>query len=251
MQNVGLISIIMAAYNAEKTINQAIDSVLAQTYENWELIVINDCSTDNTVSKIEAYGDARIRLVHNPENKGASFTRHHGIEEANSDWIAILDSDDAWAPEKLQKQIELQIQTNAKLLYTASTFMNADGEPIDWVLHAPSKIGYRQLLKQNLVSNSSVLVNKDLYLKYEILGNDMHEDFACWLNILKSGEFAYGVDEPMLIYRLSKNSKSGNKIKAAKMNWNTYRAVGLNVFEAAFYMVLYIINGLKKYKNLK
>lgn len=251
MQDIGLISIIMAAYNAEKTINQAIDSVLAQTYTDWELVVVNDCSKDNTVAIIEAYHDPRIRLIQNPENKGASYTRHHGVLEAKGNWIAILDSDDAWTNDKLEKQVALQGKTNANLLYTASTFMDSNGNSIDWVLHAPLKIDYRQLLKQNLVSNSSVLVNKELYLKYEILGNNMHEDFACWLNFLKSGEFAYGVDEPLLIYRLSKNSKSGNKIKAAKMNWKTYRTVGLNIFEAAYYMVLYTVNGLKKYKNLK
>lgn len=251
MHNIGLISIIMAAYNAEKTIKQAIDSVVKQTYEDWELIVINDCSTDKTVELVNSYTDSRIRIINNEVNSGASFTRHHGVEEAKGKWLAILDSDDAWAPEKLEKQVDLQVKTNGKLFFTASTFMNADSEPIDWVLHAPSEIGYRKLLQQNLVSNSSVLVERELYMKHEVVGNNMHEDFACWLNILKSGEKAYGVDEPLLIYRLSKSSKSGNKIKAAKMNWNTYRTIGLNIFEAGFYMIIYTIKSLLKYKNLK
>ena len=103
----GLISIIMAAYNAEKTIEQAISSVLNQTYPNFELLVVNDCSKDRTAEIVGrlAECDSRVRLISNPKNSGVSYTRRHGLEEAKGAWIAILDSDDAWAPEKLEKQI--------------------------------------------------------------------------------------------------------------------------------------------------
>ena len=121
---------------------------------------------------------------------------------------------------------------------------------MDWILHVPEKIEYRQLLKQNLISNSSVLIKKELYEKYSALGDDMHEDFACWLQVLKRGNIAYGVDEPLLTYRLSAKSKSGNKLKAAKMNWKTYRAVGLNALQAFYYMIWYTVKSLMKYKNL-
>lgn len=116
MQNdFGLISIIMAAYNAEKTIEQAINSVLSQTYPDFELLVVNDCSTDKTAMLAEAIvkKDDRIRLISNEKNSGVSYTRKHGLEEASGEWVAILDSDDAWAPEKLEKQIKLQKKTNA------------------------------------------------------------------------------------------------------------------------------------------
>ena len=225
MQNdFGLISIIMAAYNAEKTIEQAINSVLSQTYPDFELLVVNDCSTDKTAMLAEAIvkKDDRVRLISNEKNSGVSYTRKHGLEEASGEWVAILDSDDAWAPEKLEKQINLQKKTNADLLFTGSAFMDADGKPIDWYLAAPAEVTYRQLLKQNVLSNSSALVRKELYAKYYAVGDGMHEDFALWLNILKDGRKAYGVDEPLLIYRIAKSSKSGNKFKAAKMNWNTY-----------------------------
>ena len=129
--------------------------------------------------------------------------------------------------------------------------MDADGKKIDWYLHAPTTITYRQLLKQNLLSNSSALVKKELYEKYYAIGDKMHEDFAIWLGILRTGRKAYGVDEPLLIYRLAPNSKSGNKIKAARMNWNTYRYIGLNPISAIYYECWYILNGLRKYKNLK
>ena len=148
----GLVSIIMAAYNAEKTIEQAINSVLNQTYTNFELLVVNDCSKDGTVESVKSIAatDGRVRLISNEKNSGVSYTRKHGLEEANGSWIAILDSDDAWAPEKLEKQIELQNRTNADLLFTGSTFMDSDGQLIDWYLHAPAEITYRQLLKQNV-----------------------------------------------------------------------------------------------------
>ena len=173
------------------------------------------------------------------------------MEEAKGDWIAILDSDDAWEPEKLEKQIVLQRRTNADLLFTGSAFMDSEGHPIDWYLHAPKEVTYRQLLKQNVLSNSSALVRKELYAKYYAIGDGMHEDFAIWLSILKEGKKAYGVDEPLLIYRIAKSSKSGNKVKAARMNWNTYRYVGLNLMEAIYYECWYIFNGIRKYRNLR
>lgn len=249
----GLISIIMAAYNAEKTIEQAINSVLNQTYPNFELLVVNDCSTDKTAALVEAVAkkDNRVRLISNKKNSGVSYTRKHGLEETRGEWIAILDSDDAWKPEKLEKQINLQKKTNADLLFTGSAFMDADGKPIDWYLAAPAEVTYRQLLKQNVLSNSSALVRKELYAKYYAVGDGMHEDFALWLNILKDGRKAYGVDEPLLIYRIAKSSKSGNKFKAAKMNWNTYRYIGLNPIEAAYYEGWYMIKNVIKYTNLK
>ena len=249
----GLISIIMAAYNAENTIGQAITSVIQQTYADFELIIINDCSTDRTVDVINEFikKDARIRLINNSKNMGVSYTRKHGLDESKGSWIAILDSDDLWLPEKLAKQVEFQKKNNADLLYTGSVFMNVDGKQINWKLNVPEVITYRQLLKQNILSNSSALVRKDLYEKYYAVGDDMHEDFAIWLKILRNGIKAYGINEPLLIYRLDDKSKSGNKFKAAMMNWNTYRYIGLNVLEAAYYEFWYAINGLCKYKHFR
>lgn len=243
----------MAAYNAENTIGQAITSVIQQTYTDFELIIINDCSTDRTVDVINEFikKDTRIRLINNSKNMGVSYTRKHGLDEAKGSWIAILDSDDLWLPEKLAKQVEFQKKTNADLLYTGSGFMNVDGKQINWKLNVPEVITYRQLLKQNILSNSSALVRKDLYEKYYAVGDDMHEDFAIWLQILRNGIKAYGINEPLLIYRLDDKSKSGNKLKAAMMNWNTYRYIGLNLFEAAYYEFWYAINGLCKYKHFR
>ena len=248
-----LVSIIMAAYNAERTIESAIRSIQAQTYSHWELLVINDCSKDSTpaiISKL-AEADSRIRLLNNESNKGVSLTRKKGMENANGIWIAVLDSDDMWTPDKLEKQIDLANRTGAELVFTGSAFIDNDGNPIDWQLHVPERLPYKGLLKQNLVSNSSVLVKKELYQKYYAIGDEMHEDFAIWLGITKTGRDAYGIDEPLLIYRLANASKSSNKFKAAKMNWNTYRYVGLNPITAGYYMCWYVVKGLLKYRHLK
>ncbi len=248
----GLISVIMPAYRAALTVREAIDSVLAQTDPNWELIVINDCSPDDTAEIVKTYlSDPRIRLLENAENSGVSLTRKKGVDAAAGDWIAFLDSDDKWAPEKLEKQRALQEQSGAELLFTGSTFMDENGKPIDWYLHAPAEISYRKLLDQNVISNSSVLVKKSIYLEHAAMNDSIHEDFACWLGALRAGCRARGIDEPLLIYRLSASSRSGNKIKAAKMNWKTYRWCGLSVPAAAYHMIGYTVNGLLKYRSIR
>lgn len=252
-ESFGLVSIIMAAYQAEQTITQAIDSVLKQTYGNFELLVVDDASQDGTAELAgdAAKRDSRVRLITNERNSGVSYTRRHGLMEARGEWIAILDSDDAWAPTKLERQIALQKKTGAELLFTGSAFMNTKGEPIDYYLPASAEVTYRELLKQNILSNSSALVRRELYETYYAAGDNMHEDFATWLRILQSGRKAYGVDEPLLIYRIDSASKSGNKAKAALMNWNTYRYIGLNLFQALFYETCYMVRGLMKYRSLR
>ncbi len=249
----GLISIIMAAYNAEKTIGFAIDSVLKQTYEVFELLVINDCSTDGTETIVKEYAekDCRIKLINNPRNLGVSLTRLEGLKQAKGDWIAILDSDDAWMPVKLEKQIALQKRLNAELVFTGVKYLKADGTPLGWELEVPDEIGYKKLLKQNLIANPSALVKKELYESYYAIGDEMHEDFALWLSILKTGINAYAVTEPLTIVRISPNSKSGNKIKSAVMNWKTYRFMKMNIFSSVYYMCWYTVNGILKYRNLK
>lgn len=246
----GLVSIIMAAYNAEKTISIAINSILNQTYTDWELFVINDCSTDATARLVRTYSDSRILLLENDKNSGVSVSRKKGMEAASGEWIAVLDSDDAWTPDKLERQIKLAKETGAELIFTGSAFMDNDGKMIDWKLHVPKKLPYRELLKQNLVSNSSALVKATLYRQFYVSDDEMHEDFAIWLGITKTGRMAYGIDEPLLIYRLASPSKSSNKLKSARMNWNTYRYIGLNPVAASYYMCWYIVKGLLKYRHL-
>lgn len=248
-----LVSVIMPAYNAERYLSDAVESVINQTFSGWELLIIDDCSADHTAVIASEYAekDPRIRVLRNERNCGASETRHRGVQAAAGNWIAFLDSDDIWAPEKLRLQLELAERTGAKLVFTASSFIHEDGTPYDYIFPVPNTVNYKQLCRQNVISNSSAMVDRALFRRYEIVGNGMHEDFACWLNILRSGETAYGINRPLLTYRLSAASKSGNKIRAAGMNWNTYRRVGMSWSEAIYYMGWYTVRGIKKYSNLK
>ena len=245
------VSIIMPAYNAEATLVAAVESALAQSFRDFELIIVNDCSTDTTAAIIDelARRDRRIRPLHNDTNSGASHSRYRAAEAARGQWLAFLDSDDLWAVDKLEKQLPLTRQ--ADLIFTASAFIDHQGRQRDWTLHVPETVSYRKLLKQNIISNSSVLLRRQLYLQHACLEDGLHEDFVCWIRLLRSGAVARGIDEPLLIYRLSPSSKSGNKLKAAQMNWRAYRAAGLNVADAAWNMVFYTIKSLLKYRHLK
>ena len=249
-----LVSVIMPAYNAEKYIGQAIESVQKQTYENWELLIIDDGSTDKTCELVnqKALEDSRICLHKNPENKGVSYTRNRGVQLAKGEWIAFLDSDDMWQPEKLQKQIDLAAnKKDSALIFTATAFMNEQGEPAKYILHVPYKITYWQLLKQNIISCSSVFVKKECMRDVKMPGDQMHEDFAAWLQILKKIPCAYGIDEPLLNYRISSGTKSSNKIKAFKMTMRVYKYIGLNIFERMYYMCWYVFKNLLKYAQIK
>jgi teichuronic acid biosynthesis glycosyltransferase TuaG len=249
-----LISIIMPAFNCEKYIGAAIESVQKQSYPDWELIVVDDCSSDRTPALIEKYAaqDPRIHLLKNAVNQGVGASRNRGVRHASGKWVAFLDSDDLWREDKLEKQIQqLEATPAARLLFTGSAFITESGTPMDYILHVPETISRRKLLRQNLVSCSSVLVYRECLLKYPMSeSHEMHEDFAVWLHILEEEAFAYGIDEPLLIYRKSAASKSGNKLKAAKMNWNTYREAGLSFPARVYYMVWYTVKGILKYRNL-
>jgi len=250
-----MISVIMPAYNNEHCILQAVESVVNQIYKQWELIIIDDMSTDNTYDAAKKISDSdhRIKVLRNTSNQGVGKTRNIGVSEASGEWIAFLDSDDMWTPDKLEKQVALVSKNpNIKITFTGSSFISESGEKKEYVLHVPEKITRKELLKQNVISCSSVMAKKDLLVRYPMSDNySVHEDFAAWLSILCEEEYAYGIDEPLLIYRLSTKSKSGNKFKAARMNWNTYRNMGLGILESTYYMACYTYNGFKKYGNLR
>lgn len=248
-----LISVIMAAYNAENTLAESIQSALGQSYKNLELIVVDDASTDATLSIARTFArrDERVRVIPHTTNCGVSASRKDGLANAKGRWVAILDSDDLWLPEKLEMQLSAQRETNADLIYTASAFIDEAGIRKPWCMRVPKTVAYRSLLKQNIISNSSVLVRKELFETYFVNNDSMHEDFAVWLRMLKDGAVVRGVDQPLLIYRIRTSSKSGDKLKSAVMSWNTYRYVGLNIPVSCYYMACYAIHGFFKYWHLK
>ena len=199
------ISIVTPAYNCEKYLEEAVNSVLAQSFEDWELLIIDDCSKDATWLRMQtlAKQDNRIRIFQNRQNSGSAATRNNGIRQARGEWIAFLDSDDLWRPEKLERQMSvLRKHPDASFLFTGSAFIEDDGMTIAHVLHVPEKVSRKKLLKQNVISCSSVLIRRELMLEFPMPEEDgIHEDFATWLAILSKIPCAYGVDEPLLVYR--------------------------------------------------
>ncbi len=251
-KNEALVSIVMPAYNCEKYVVEAINSILAQTYRNWELLVLDDGSKDNTLRIIEDFSqnDSRIKALPNGKNMGVSATRNRGIELASGEWIAFLDSDDMWKPEKLEKQFEIVEKEAAEFLFTGSSYINEEGEPYKGIFEVPEKITYKKLRNQNVISCSSVLVKKKYFEHIKMEKDEMHEDYAVWLRILKTGVTAFGVNEPLLIYRISRNSKSGNKMKTVKMTYKVFRFVGINPFGSAYFMLRHVIASVGKYKRI-
>lgn len=247
--NEELVSVIMPAYNCEKYIIEAINSVLDQTYNNWELIIIDDGSIDNTLQIIEHFSqkDYRIKSLPNEKNMGVSATRNRGIDFASGNWIAFLDSDDMWEPLKLEKQFEVAESKSADFLFTGSSYINEIQEKLKGNFEVPEKITYKKLRTQNVISCSSVLVKKEFFKNIKMENDEMHEDYAVWLRILKLGVTAYGLNEPLLIYRISKSSKSGNKLKTIKMSYRVFRFVGINPIGSIYFMSRHLLASVLKY----
>lgn len=252
---IAAVSVVMPAHNAEKTIGLGIQSVLDQTFRQIELIIVDDFSDDQTLSVVESFAekDSRIRIRKNMRNVGAALSRNRGVEEAEYDWIAFIDSDDLWEPDKLEKQISVMENfPGYSICFTGSGFVNECGIRYRYTLNVPEKISYSELLKQNLISCSSVLAKRETLLRIPMHDEPgIHEDFATWLRILREEDFAIGINEPLLIYRINHSSKSGNKLRAARMQWRTYRNVGIHRWKIPYYFTMYSIRGFKKYFSIQ
>jgi len=248
-----LVSIIMPAFNAEKTIAQAIQSVLDQTFGDYEFLIVDDCSGDGTGALCRAFAekDGRLRLIRNDVNKGVALSRNLGIEAARGQWIAFLDSDDLWHAEKLERQLRFMEETKAVISYTASAFIETTGEAYAYILRAAYRLTYNELLRRNLMSCSSVMVRRDSMLAHKFTDGPIHEDYASWLRIVREEGAAYGLDEPLLTYRLSKTSRSGRRFRSGLMVLRTYLAVGYG-FIAAFALTLrYAVHSVTKRRHLR
>jgi len=248
------ISVIMPAYNAEMTVEAAIDSVLRQSCTDFELIVINDCSADRTGEIIRGFAekDSRVVIIENEKNSGVSCSRNTGIARASGEWIAFLDSDDMWREDKLERQLRtLEENPGSVISYTASSFIDSEGNPFDYVMEAEERTVYSTLLRKNLLSCSSVMIKADVMKGLRMPSDRMHEDYYIWLTVLRSGGYACGVNEPMLIYRLSSNSKSSSRIKSAGMLYNTYRAVGYGAVSSVFLVGRYFWHSVSKRYKIK
>ena len=243
-----LVSIVTPAYNAHRFIGECIESVIAQSYQNWELIIIDDGSTDETVDIIQQYvnRDYRIILFSNEINIGASKSRNIAIKEAKGDYIAFLDSDDIWLPKKLEIQMELMDRESIAMCYSNYEIIDEDGYVINQ-FKAPIKVNYQDMLRTSYVGTLTTIysIKKLGKIYFKEVG---HEDYLLKLEILKKIDYAIGVDEPLAQYRIVKNSLSRNKIKSAIWQWKIYRDVEkISLFQSIKYFISYTYNGFKKY----
>ncbi|MBC1564867.1 glycosyltransferase family 2 protein [Listeria booriae] len=243
-----MISIIMPAHNAEAHIQAAIDSVLAQSWTDFELLILDDCSTDQTVALVQAYTDPRIRLYMLEENLGAAGTRNYGIRQAKGRYIAFLDSDDCWKPKKLELQRAFMQENKAALSYTAYDVMSPDGERITGHVDVPESVTYRYLLRNTIIGCLTVMIDTKQTGLVQMPIFKGAEDTATWLSILKKGHVAKGLTEPLALYRKGNASLSSNKFQMAKHIWQVYRkSQNMSVFTALTHFPFYLWNGLVKH----
>lgn len=242
-----LVSVIIPAYGCADTITQAIDSALRQQVA-LEVIVVNDCSRDSLDAVMERYAsDMRIVYVKNRKNLGAAQSRNRAVAMARGSYVAFLDGDDVWRDGKLQKQIALLEQTGAALCCTARELMTSDGVCTGRVIPVKETITYRELMKHNSISCSSVLMPTSIAREFPMHHEDSHEDYIMWLEVLQKYGRACAVTEPLLCYRLSNTGKSGSKLKSAKMTFKVYRYMGFGWGKSICCFVSYALHGIWKY----
>ena len=221
-----LISIVMPVHNAEKYVRQSVASVKRQSYQNWELILVEDASTDRTPEILErlAGRDSRIRLIKNEGDHGASYARNAGIAAARGRYLAYLDADDIWSRHKLEEQLAFMKAKKAAFSFTAYEFGDADAKGTGKVVRVPEKLDYKRALSRTVIFTSTVMfdlahVGKELIYMPHIKS----EDTASWWKVLKSGVTAYGINKVYVVYRITGSSLSSDKIEALRRIWNLYR----------------------------
>ena len=242
-----LVSVIMPAYNCIATVGTAIDSALSQEVP-LEVIVVDDCSPQDLTEVLAPYReDPRVKILRNETNLGAAGSRNVGVVAATGEYIAFLDADDIWAPEKLQKQLALIREKDSVLCATARELMTPEGELTGRVIPVKETITYKELLKHNSINCSSVLMKAEVAKAFPMEHEDSHEDYILWLKILQKYGFACAVNEPLLRYRLSNTGKSGSKLHSAKMTFKVYRYMGFGTVSACLLFASYAFHGVMKY----
>lgn len=248
----GLISVIVPVYNVENYIEETIACVEAQTYSDWELLLVEDCSTDRSLEVIrrsmEKLGDVRIRLLRQSANMGAARARNFGLREARGRYIAYLDGDDLWVPEKLERELLFLKEKNAAFLFSGYEFADERGRGTGKVVHVPGTLSYRQALSNTTIFTSTVMfdtekISRDLLEMPAVKS----EDTALWFRVLRNGYTAYGLDENLVKYRRAGKSLSSNKLEALRRIWNLYRRQeGLSLWASACHFCLWAVRAVKR-----
>lgn len=248
VETAGLISIIMPVYNGEKYIASAIESVLGQAYENWELIVVDDCSKDSTAEIIEVFTDSRIKYTKNKANSGCAVSRNNGLDIASGEYVAFLDCDDIWHEDKLAKQVQLIKNTDVDLVYTGYQFIDQNDVKTK-VIIPKGKATLSDLLKENYIIFSTVLCKRSILKGIGFKPEWFHEDYVYLLDLLqKKARFA-GLQEKLALYRVHKGGRSNDKKNAALRRWDIYRNyLHYGYLKSLYYFAFYAYYGARKYK---
>ncbi len=245
-----LVSVIIPVYNSEKFIKETLNSVLNQTYKNIEIIIINDCSIDNSENIIKSYCSKYKNIIYykKQKNEGVAVARNLALDIAKGRYVAFLDSDDLWEKEKVEKQITLIKEKEASISYTAIEMINEYQDKIKSKREVREIIDYNFLLHNTMIATSSVIIDRKKTGNFKMPLRRLGQDYATWLMLLRNGSKAYGINEALVKYRIRDNSLSSNKLKSIKQVFEIQtKEEKINTIKAGYNTLLFCINALKKY----
>jgi len=246
-----LVSVITPAYNAAAYVQRAIVSVQAQDYADWEMLVVDDCSGDSTRETVAelAAADPRIRLITQTTNQGPAMAREAALRASRGRYLAFLDSDDWWLPQKLSRQLAFMQETGTALSYTEYRRVRADGSAPGSLIKVPDSLNYRQLLRNTAIGTSTAMVDRSITGELHMT-HTYYDDFVLWLDILRSGRVARGLHQDLMRYRVLGGSVSRNKVRSGRKVWQTYRQIeGLSYFRSAWCFLGYATKGVIKHRR--
>ena len=242
------VSVVTPVHNAENYIKETVESVLNQTYDNIEMILVENGSTDNTKEILKSFSDPRIKVAFIDEQAGAAEARNYGVKAATGDYIAYIDADDLWRKDKLSKQIDYMKEQGAAFCFTGYEFGDENAKPLGKIVKVPKKLTYNQALRNTTIFTSTVCFDMRILSKDEIMMPHIKsEDTALWWQLLRNGLEAYGLDENLVIYRRPAKSLSSNKLEAIRRIWNLYRKwEKLNLIKSSICFVGWAVRAVKR-----
>lgn len=246
-----LVSIITPCYNSERFIKETYESIKSQTYNNWEWIIVDDCSDDNSIQIIRTFLDDRVKLFINETNAGAAFSRNKALDLAKGKFITFIDSDDLWMPNFVKKAVSYLKENNEELVYTSYKRVNETLNPLLEDFVAEDFITEKRILFNCPIPMLTSLYDSSRIGKIKFPEVELREDHAMWIELLQKIKYARAIQEPLGIYRMRDNSVSRNKLVIAKMQFKLYHNyLNMNLFKSLYYTMHWGLNGLKKYGKL-
>lgn len=246
----GLVSVITPVYNCEKYIERTLNSVFSQTYKDIEIVLVDDQSRDRSAEIIKGFQGSHPEIVYflQPENKGAGHARNKALELARGQYVAFLDADDIWKPEKIAKQVELLKAKKSGFCFTAIEMIDGDDKIIKGKRKVKEQIDYKFLLSNTMIPTSGVMVDRTIKGDFRMHLRRGGQDYATWLRLLRDGSKAYGINEALVGYRIDGESLSSNKLKSIKQIWEIQtKDERINKVATIFHIIIWCWNSVKKY----